>query len=564
MNSETKSNRCKHSRINTVLLSIGIILLILLFLLGYLHIRNSKALPTSTTVKNGLSAYELAVENGYTGTVQEWLDSLKGKSAYQIAVDSGFKGTEKEWTESLQAKSNGKKSGIKSASFSKNGELLITLDDNSVLNLGVAVGKNGIDGLNGLNGKDGADGTNGSNGIDGKDGTNGSNGRDGIDGKDGINGLNGTDGKDGLNGQDGLNGKDGKDGSDGVGISSVNINSSNELVLVLSDNSEINLGNIKGKDGENGKNGKDGADGVGIKTVTLSTDGNLSIVLTNNTTVELGNIKGEKGNSIKSARINTVGELMITLSDNSELNAGKVTGSNGSDGKGIDTVSLVDGNLTITLTDGTVNNLGNISGKDGTNGLNGKDGKDGRGIVKTEIVNGELIITYTDNTTENAGKVIDDTTGSDGLDFYPLPDGTFGVAAGKTKYLENIVIPETHNGKQVTEILENAFQNSTNLKSITIPANIQTIGAHAFDGCKNLKDIILTDPTGFSKEYTYHENNTSNGKIVTAYYTLEDSKKAAKALTGEVKILDWKQPGLSGSTQYNYYYWYKEEWTKNN
>lgn len=30
------------------------------------------------TAKRGASAYELAVENGYTGTVQEWLLSLKG------------------------------------------------------------------------------------------------------------------------------------------------------------------------------------------------------------------------------------------------------------------------------------------------------------------------------------------------------------------------------------------------------------------------------------------------------------------------------------------------------
>ncbi len=33
----------------------------------------------SLTAKNGASAYELAVSNGYTGTVQEWLESLKGE-----------------------------------------------------------------------------------------------------------------------------------------------------------------------------------------------------------------------------------------------------------------------------------------------------------------------------------------------------------------------------------------------------------------------------------------------------------------------------------------------------
>ena len=93
--------------------------------------------------KNGLSAYELAVQNGFTGTLTEWLDSLKGAdgkdgvdgkngidgangkdgingkdgadgrngtdgkdglSAYEIAVKNGFIGTESEWLESLKGK----------------------------------------------------------------------------------------------------------------------------------------------------------------------------------------------------------------------------------------------------------------------------------------------------------------------------------------------------------------------------------------------------------------------------------------------------------------------------
>ena len=59
---------------------------------------------------NGLSAYEIAVKNGYIGTESEWLESLKGKdgqSAYEIAVAHGYVGTEEEWLESLKAKVNG-------------------------------------------------------------------------------------------------------------------------------------------------------------------------------------------------------------------------------------------------------------------------------------------------------------------------------------------------------------------------------------------------------------------------------------------------------------------------
>ncbi len=58
----------------------------------------------SMGVNDGKSAYELAVDNGYIGTLTEWLDSLKGedgKSAYQIAVDLGFEGSEEEWLETL-------------------------------------------------------------------------------------------------------------------------------------------------------------------------------------------------------------------------------------------------------------------------------------------------------------------------------------------------------------------------------------------------------------------------------------------------------------------------------
>ena len=47
-------------------------------------------------VENGLSAYELAVQHGYEGSMQKWLDSLKGKSAYEIAAENGYTGTEQE------------------------------------------------------------------------------------------------------------------------------------------------------------------------------------------------------------------------------------------------------------------------------------------------------------------------------------------------------------------------------------------------------------------------------------------------------------------------------------
>jgi len=117
------------------------------------------------TGKTGKSAYDLAVANGYTGALSQWLDSLKGeagkdgargetglsafdaaklkgfqgteddwlkslngkdgKSAYDIAVDNGFKGTEQEWLDSLKSPV----SDIKTASLNDIDSLFSGLTD---------------------------------------------------------------------------------------------------------------------------------------------------------------------------------------------------------------------------------------------------------------------------------------------------------------------------------------------------------------------------------------------------------------------------------------------------
>jgi hypothetical protein len=56
------------------------------------------------TATNGLSAYEVAVANGFVGTLAQWLTSLRGAdgaSAYAVAVANGFQGTQQQWLASL-------------------------------------------------------------------------------------------------------------------------------------------------------------------------------------------------------------------------------------------------------------------------------------------------------------------------------------------------------------------------------------------------------------------------------------------------------------------------------
>lgn len=55
----------------------------------------------------GKSAYQHALDTGFVGTLPEWLasligdDGVAGKSAYELALDHGFVGTEEEWIASL-------------------------------------------------------------------------------------------------------------------------------------------------------------------------------------------------------------------------------------------------------------------------------------------------------------------------------------------------------------------------------------------------------------------------------------------------------------------------------
>ena len=110
-----------------------------------------------------------------------------------------------------------------------------------------------------------------------------------------------------------------------------------------------------------------------------------------------------------------------------------------------------------------------------------------------EIINGCLWVTYTNDLENpvNIGALTPEQLGTEGLAYYPLPDGTYGVMAGTAMYLADIEIPATYKGKAVTQILPNAFKNATNLTSITIPDSVTSIGNSAFDACTGLTSITI-------------------------------------------------------------------------
>ena len=144
-------------------------------------------------------------------------------------------------------------------------------------------------------------------------------------------------GEKGDKGEDGLNGIDGENGKDGIGIVSVEINENQELVIMLSDNTEHNLGVVKGEKGDTGLQGDKGEEGRGIKEIVIN-DNILKVTLTDETIIDLGNIKGDKGeNGIDGKNgedgltpfINNLGNWQIGDNDTNV----KAKGEDGGDGK---------------------------------------------------------------------------------------------------------------------------------------------------------------------------------------------------------------------------------------
>lgn len=456
---ENESRKSRNKTLQKVLLAVLSIILmtgIAFFMANVVH--NNSSQPASSKVENGLSAYELAVEQGYKGNLNDWLKSLDGKSAFEIAKENGYSGTEKEWNKAVANVSNQNKSVITNAGFNKNGDFILTLLDGTdvnVSNVSNSKGKDGTDGKNGTNGKNGA------NGKDGRSITLAS-----VNSESQLV-ITYSDGSSvNLDKLVGIN------GIDGVSISNSAINDKGELIITYSNGQICNLGKVVGVDGKNGingingsdgNNGKNGQDGISVVKSEINSNGELVVTYSNSVIDNLGKVvgsdgaKGEKGDKGDTGARGEKGEKGDAGEQGIQGVAGKdgkdgINGTNGVDGKdgtdgkdgvGINTVNITeDGKLNITLTNGTTLNLGTIkgekgdkgdtgvqgekgdkgdtgeqgiqgvAGKDGINGTNGVDGKDGTngkdgvGIANVLInTSGELELTFSDGQQINLGNV---------------------------------------------------------------------------------------------------------------------------------------------------------------
>lgn len=319
--------------------------------------------------------------------------------------------------------------GVKSVVINENGNLIITLTDDTVIDLGKVTGDKGSQGDKGDQGETGA------TGVGVKSVTIDENGDLIITLTDDT--VHNAGKVTGDKGNQGDKGDKGDTGATGVGVKSVTIDENGNLIITLTDDTVYNAGKVTGN---NGDKGETGATGVGVKSVAIDENGNLVITLTDDTVHNLGKVTGAKGDKgdqgdkgdkgdkgdtgatgvgVKSVTIDEDGNLIITLTDDTVHNAGKVIGDKGEQGNqgdkgdkgdkgdtgiGVKSVTIdEDGNLIITLTDDTVHNAGKVNASNGENGRNGADGVGVKDAVVDE--NGNLIITLTDGTVYNLGNV---------------------------------------------------------------------------------------------------------------------------------------------------------------
>ena len=156
---------------------------------------------------------------------------------------------------------------------------------------------------------------------------------------------------------------------------------------------------------------------------------------------------------------------------------------------------------------------GNIKGNSGSNGDMGKSAYQ----IWLEAGHTGSIEDFL-NWLKGSSQTSDDEN-PQGLDFYPLDDGTYAVSVGKAKYLSKIEIPEKYNGKNVTRIINNGFTDSAVI-DLSIPSTITMIDTSSFAGCKISKLSINANIISKSFFSTYFNSDylrelTIGDKVLT-------------------------------------------------
>ena len=297
-------------------------------------------------VENGLYVYGLTTQSGYDGTVREWMASLVDKSAYEIAVENGYSGSEDEWNTSVEAAAKNPVSMTR-AEFSPRGELLVTLSNDSVLNLGVAAEFSAAEGV--------------------------SNAEIGEEGQFEVSFADGETIK--------LGKACGETQDAGLAMQTIDMSSEGNLKIVLTNENSMDLGCIT----------PSGAQEVGVSGASIDENENLFIRLSDDSVINVSDVVGEEHEEMKAVAVSREGILTVTLGNDTKRILGSIKYRAGIDGKtpsfGENGVLTADGTKAEEGTDSIIKAY--INGVDGMKVVNAYINENMEMIL--EMNNGQLI-----------------------------------------------------------------------------------------------------------------------------------------------------------------------------
>ena len=435
--------------------------------------------------------YQKAVEIGYEGTIEEFLELVKGQDGEDgLDGETPYIGADGNWW------IGGVNTGVK------------------------AKGEDGIDGSNGVDGKDGLTPFIGENGnwwigetdtgipATGPEGAQGETGAAGADGKDGLTPFIGENGNWWI-GETDTNvkaaGEDGKDGQDGVGIDDITVDEDGNLVITMTDGSVKNLGKIVGAS-------------AGFSEIRITEEKTLRITLNSGVIIETAtldiifkglvngmsiNEKGEmfvyttigiteKLGTIEKVYVNAEGEIIITFDTGDEVSFGKIYDVEGaacvheygewvcglaptctSIGYNVATCALC-GDQDIEFVEALGHDFGDS-------------------YVIKEPVGEENGVQITACKVCGTAKMEFIDGFSRGLSYERTDKDEYRVTGKGTCKDEHIKVPPQHEGLPVTEIGEKAFYDCDDVVSITLPETIVKVHDKAFSDCDGLESVSMPD-----------------------------------------------------------------------
>ena len=100
---------------------------------------------------------------------------------------------------------------------------------------------------------------------------------------------------------------------------------------------------------------------------------------------------------------------------------------------------------------------------------------------------------------------VGDRINLDGISYYVRSETEVEVYYVVDPEITDVVIPKTVYGYRVTSIGNGAFEESTGIRTVKLPAGINKIGSRAFEDCSNLTEVTLPAESGVTEieDYTF-------------------------------------------------------------